>query len=233
MSASHARPPAAPAIDAHDALLAGCEWCDALSRVRAGQAASCWRCGSPLHTSSSAARAEVASRLGAVVALLVAAWVCITVTHTEAMVSLALRGLESSVTLSGATVALWQQGKLALAAALFITTVAAPATEMAAMLLVAATLWWRARRPAPAGPLPRWLPPVLHLWQGMRDWNMTEILVLGTAVSLVKLGQMATLIVGPGLVALMAFMALRLAAMRWLSPVDAWSLLAPAEVRAT
>ncbi|MBQ1764826.1 MAG: paraquat-inducible protein A, partial [Aquincola sp.] len=50
-------------------------------------------------------------------------------------------------------------------------------------------------------------------------------------VALVKLGQLATLVVGPGLVALMAFMALRLAALRMLSPVDAWALLDPREVR--
>lgn len=230
-------PPAAapplPADAAPDAgaLLTGCELCDALNRVHAEQPATCWRCGSPLHTLHHGASAESAARLSGVVALLVAAWVCIVATHLEPMVSLALRGLESSVTLSGAALALWDQGKLALATALFITTVIAPATEMGAMLLVAVTLWRRARTPGALTPPPRWLGPVMHLWQGMRDWNMTEILVLGTAVALVKLGQLATLIVGPGLVALMAFMALRLAALRMLSPVDAWSLLDPRALR--
>lgn len=229
-------PTAAPtsvpdAADAAGGWLAGCELCDALNRVQAGRPATCWRCQSPLHTLNLGASAESASRLSGVVALLVAAWVCIIAVHLEPMVSLALRGLESSVTLSSAAVVLWHQGKLALSAALFITTVIAPATEMGAMLLVAVTLWWRARSPGALQPPPRWLGPVMHLWQGMRDWNMTEILVLGTAVALVKLGQLATLVVGPGLVALMAFMALRLAALRMLSPVDAWALLDPREVR--
>lgn len=219
------------ATDSPGGWLVGCELCDAMNRVQPGQAASCWRCRSPLHTLHHGASTESAARLSGVIALLVAAWVCIVATHLEPMVSLALRGLESSVTLSGAAFALWHQGKLALSAALFITTVIAPATEMAAMLLVALALWWRARSPGALRPPPRWLGPVLHLWQGMRDWNMTEILVLGTAVALVKLGQLATLIVGPGLVALMAFMALRLAALRLLSPVDAWALLDPREVR--
>lgn len=225
--------PTAPAEAASPpaAWLVGCELCDALNRVQADQAATCWRCQSPLHPLHRGPSAESASRLSGVIALLIAAWVCIIATHLEPMVSLALRGLESSVTLSSAAVVLWQQGKLALSAALFITTVIAPATEMAAMLLVAVALWWRARSPGALQPPPRWLRPVLHLWQGMRDWNMTEILVLGTAVALVKLGQLATLIVGPGLVALMAFMALRLAALRLLSPVDAWALLDPREVR--
>lgn len=227
LSPPAATPSTAPA---EDALLAGCELCDALNRVRRGTDAVCWRCGSPLHAPAHAARGEVAARLSGVVALLVAAVVCIATTHLEPMISLALRGLESSVTLGGAGIALWEQGRLALSAALFITTVIAPATEIGAMLVVAMALWTRARagRAAPP-PTPRWLRAVLHLWQGMRDWNMTEILVLGTAVALVKLGQMATLIVGPGLVALMAFMALRLAALRMLSPVDAWQLLDPRE----
>ncbi len=237
-STTVARPLSSPALpaatdaprDAAGGLLAGCELCDALNRVQPGQPATCWRCGSPLHTLHHGGSAESAARLSGVVALLVAAWVCIVATHIEPMVSLALRGLESSVTLSGASLVLWQQGRLALSTALFITTVVAPATEMGAMLLVAAALWWRARTGSRAGPPPRWLPPVLHLWQGMRDWNMTEILVLGMAVALVKLGQLATLIVGPGLVALMAFLALRLAALRLLSPVDAWALLDPREV---
>lgn len=221
--------PPTPAAD-DDALLCGCELCDALNRVRRGADALCWRCGSPLHTPDSGTRREVAARLSGVVALLVAACVCIVVTHLEPMISLALRGLESSVTLSGAGLALWAQDRLALSAALFITTVIAPATEVAAMLVVAVVLWARARG-TDTRPPPRWLRGVLHVWQGMRDWNMTEILVLGTAVALVKLGQMATLIVGPGLVALMGFMALRLAALRMLSPVDAWGLLDPREAR--
>lgn len=239
LSHTHAPPPlpattatpAAKGSRASGSWLVGCELCDALNQVQADQPATCWRCESPLHTLHHGASAESASRLSGVIALLTAAWVCIIATHLEPMVSLALRGLESSVTLSGAAVVLWQQGKLALSAALFITTVIAPATEIAAMLLVAVALWWRARSPAALRPPPRWLGPVLHLWQGMRDWNMTEILVLGTAVALVKLGQLATLVVGPGLVALMAFMALRLAALRLLSPVDAWALLDPREVR--
>ena len=77
----------------------------------------------------------------------------------------------------------------------------------------------------PLVPAPRWLLALLHTWQTMREWNMTEVLVLGTAVSLVKLGQLATLIVGPGLISLMAFMALRLAALRWLTPLQAWAML--------
>jgi paraquat-inducible protein A len=209
--------------------------CDALNRMPRNMfGATCWRCQSPLHGALHNTADELLARLSSVAALLCATWVCIFTAHALPMVSLALGASHSSVTLFGASHALWLQDREALSAALFVTTVMAPALEMAAMLLVVLTLALRVRqlqRGEALPPAPRWLVATLHLWQGMREWNMTEVLVLGTAVALVKLGQLATLIVGPGLIALMAFMALRLAALRLLSPVDAWSLLEPAPRR--
>ena len=55
--------------------------------------------------------------------------------------------------------------------------------------------------------------------------GLTEVLILAAGVSLVKLGQLATLVIGPALVALMAFLALRLAAQRLLPPERAWPMV--------
>jgi paraquat-inducible protein A len=204
----------------------GCPLCDALNR-RAPQAAQglCWQCASPLPAGALTDLVATRARLQVAVALLLTAWVCIVLVHALPMVALELQGRHSAVSLLSAVQVLWSQGRLALASAILLTTVLAPALEMAAMLAAVLALTAQAREVAP--PVPRWLRPALHLWQGTREWNMTEVLVLGTAVALVKLGELATLIIGPGLVALMVFMALRLAALRQLSPAQAWSLIAP------
>ena len=223
--------PAAPtsmqaASHRHAAALLGCVWCDALNLGRHGAEARCWRCLLPLDEAPQWHSREARARLSAAAALLTAALVCMLVALTLPMVSLDLRGNRSSVSLGSAVHVLWQQGRLAIAAALFVTTVAAPLLELLAMFAVVLSLDARARRPRMRrAPAPRWLLALLHTWQTMREWNMTEVLVLGTAVSLVKLGQLATLIVGPGLISLMAFMALRLAALRWLTPLQAWAML--------
>lgn len=82
---------------------------------------------------------------------------------------------------------------------------------------------WRAGEAV--GASPRWLVGALHVWQGLRHWNLTEVLILAAGIALVKLGELATLVIGPALVALVAFMGLRLAALRMLPPERAWPIV--------
>lgn len=221
---------AADAPDAHDLhSLAGCPVCDALNRVpRHAEQPRCWRCDSPLVTDSPQAARRLGARLLAVAALLLAAWVCLVAAQLFPLVALDLQGQRNTVSLDGAVRALWLEGRAPLAAALAMTLVVAPLGEAAAMLVAVAGLHARDRRWRSGempGASPRWLVGALHVWQGLRHWNLTEVLILAAGVSLVKLGQLATLVIGPALVALVAFMALRLAALRLLPPERAWPLL--------
>jgi paraquat-inducible protein A len=212
--------------------LAGCPVCDALNRVPpTARQARCWRCAEPLAPPLPVASAELAARLQAVMALLCAAWVCLVAAQFFPLVALELQGQRNAVSLGSAVAALWGEGRLPLAAALAVTLVVAPLGEAAAMVAALVGLQARQRHlraggavPAPA-PAPRWLIASLHVWQGLRHWNLTEVLILAAGVALVKLGQVATLVIGPALVALMAFMALRLAALRMLPPEHAWPLV--------
>lgn len=169
-------------------------------------------------------------RLSAVIALLCAAWVCLLAAHLFPLVALELQGQRNAVSLGGAVRALWTEGRIPLAAALAVTLVVAPLGEAAAMLVAVAGLRARDRRwranAVPEVPS-RWLVSSLHVWQGLRHWNLTEVLILAAGVALEKLGHFATLVIGPALVALMAFMALRLAALRMLPPERAWPLVGP------
>jgi len=209
--------------------LAGCAVCDALNRLPAGaQHLLCWRCASPLVAPAPAASDAMDTRLSVVIALLCTAWVCLFAAHLFPLVALELQGQRNAVSLGSAVHALWTEGRIPLAAALAVTLVVAPLGEAAAMLVAVVGLRARDRRwranVAPEAPS-RWLVTSLHVWQGLRHWNLTEVLILAAGVALVKLGQLATLVIGPALVALMAFMALRLAALRMLPPEQAWPLV--------
>jgi paraquat-inducible protein A len=208
--------------------LAGCTVCDALNRVPAqAPPLRCWRCGTPLVSASLPARDLVAARLRAVVALLGAAWVCLIAANLFPLVALELQGQHNAVSLASAVASLWDEGRVPLAAALAVTLVAAPLGEAAAMAVAVAGLHRRNRglRDPGAPPAARWLVGALHVWQGLRHWNLTEVLILAAGVALVKLGEVATLVFGPALIALMAFMVLRLAALRMLPPEQAWPLV--------
>lgn len=209
--------------------LAGCPICDALNRVPPrSDEPRCWRCDSPLVTASPEAARRLGQRLAAVAALLLAAWVCLIAAQLFPLVALDLQGQRNTLSLDGAVRALWLAGRAPLAAALAITLVVAPLGEAAAMLVAVAGLHARDQRwrggEAP-GAAPRWLVGALHVWQGLRHWNLTEVLILAAGVALVKLGQLATLVIGPALIALVAFMALRLAAQRMLPPERAWPMV--------
>lgn len=206
--------------------LSGCPVCDALNRLPPGlHEPRCWRCASPLPWPASPQ--AMGARLSAVLALLAAAWVCLIAAEMFPLVALELQGQRNAVSLGSAVASLWDEGRVPLAAALAITLVAAPLGEAAAMAVAVIGLHARDRRwqGAAADAAPGWLVSALHIWQGLRHWNLTEVLILAAGVSLVKLGQLAEIVIGPALVALMAFMALRLAALRMLPPERAWPLV--------
>ncbi len=206
--------------------LSGCPVCDALNRLPAGlHEPRCWRCASPLPWPDTG---RMRTRLSAVLALLCAAWICLIAAEMFPLVALELQGQRNAVSLGSAVASLWAEGRVPLAAALAITLVAAPLGEGAAMLVAVVGLRARDRLRRADGaqtPAPPWLLSALHVWQALRHWNLTEVLILAAGVSLVKLGQLAEIVIGPALVALVAFMALRLAALRMLPPERAWPLV--------
>lgn len=217
---------AAPPVGAH---LTGCLLCGALNRLPASrEAMQCWQCDSPLPDRGPRSWDEARQHLAIASALLWTAWISLAVSHLWPMVALEIGGHRNAVTLFGAALALWNEDRLALSAAVSLTTIVAPLAEAAAMLATVMGLSARAHGRAGSS---RWVVQAVHIWQAMKGWNMTEVLVLGTGVALVKLGQLATLIVGPAFIGLMVFMVLRLAAMRFLSPAQAWALVDADPVR--
>ncbi|WP_020395969.1 paraquat-inducible protein A [Thiolinea disciformis] len=107
------------------------------------------------------------------------------------LLGLSARGLMQEITLIGAGVAFWQQGYPVLAVLLLLTIVIFPLFELLSQLWILLSLQ-RHWPPEPAIFLFRWI-------HELKPWGMLEVFMLGMLVSVVKLGEMATLIVGPAL----------------------------------
>jgi paraquat-inducible protein A len=133
------------------------------------------------------------------------------------IVSLELQGQRVDATLYGAVDALYAQGMESVAALVFVTAMAMPALELAALCYLLLPL--RRRRAAPR------VGPVFRVLQAVKPWCMVEVFMLGVLVSLVKLAHVATAVPG---VALWSFGALMLVMAAAAASFDPRRLWAPA-----
>ena len=113
------------------------------------------------------------------------------------IVSMNIHGDTISTTLPRAVWALHEHDMTALALLVLVTTVLAPAIQVASILTLLVCL--RLRRGE------HQFARLFRLVQAIRDWGMIDVLMLGILVALVKLAAMATVVPG---VALYSFAAL-------------------------
>ena len=170
--------------------LIACHECDLLQReisVRFLGAARCRRCGALLYrnTGNSLDR-TLAYSLGAAVLMIVA--------NAFPIVGLEASGNRTSTTLFGTVRTLYDTDMTSVAALVFVTTILMPVLDVGAMLYMLLPLKF--------GWVPSGLPATFRLVQTVRPWGMVEVFMLGTLVSLAKLGHLAH--VAPG-VALWSF----------------------------
>lgn len=194
--------PAAPLI--------ACPECDQLQReiaLPAGETAACSRCGLALYRGSG-------NRLDAVLALTLAAVVLLVIANSLPIASLDLRGQHSQTTLPGAVHALYLQDMGAVALLVFITTLLAPALELAAMCYMLLPL--RLGHTPPRLNLAFRLAPVAHAW------GLVDVFMLGVLVSLIKLGKLATVVPGVALWSLAGLILLLTAIGASYDPREIW-----------
>ncbi|SAK77778.1 PqiA family integral membrane protein [Caballeronia pedi] len=120
------------------------------------------------------------------------------------IVGLAVNGDLVETTLIGAVRVLYRDGMWPLAGLIFITTILMPALQALAMVWLLLPLHlnhrpWRADA-------------VFRLLRIARNWGMTEVLMLGLLVAVVKLAHIASVVTGPALWSLAALMLLLVAA---------------------
>jgi len=131
------------------------------------------------------------------------------------IVELQVAGTFSRATLLGAVLVLWQEQMPLVAGAVFLFALLLPALELLSLLHVTLAL--------ALGHRPRGLNLLLHAAYQARRWGMTEVLMIGILITIVKMTSLATVVLQPGLFAFGA-LTLMLAIVVSFDPRLLWNL---------
>jgi paraquat-inducible protein A len=162
-----------------------CETCGLVQRVdplAKNTAAECFRCG-----------AFLGVRRGA--ASLHAALVLYVPANMYPILRMEFYGAHSDNTIWDGVVSLAQHNQWVVAAIVFMASIAVPLIKLAGLFfLVVSSIVRRGRRL-------RWRTGLYKMIDTVGPWAMLDVFLLAVLVSLVKLGQLATVVPGPGLFA--------------------------------
>ncbi len=175
--------------------------------IPAGAQAKCGRCGAVLlaHRRNPAERA-LSLYLGALVLWGVA--------NSFPFMTLKLEGrAQPSLLVSGA-LNLYRDGLWELAILVFLLVIAFPLLKILVSLAVLVPLH-RGRRP-------RFMAPLFRLVEVVHPWAMTEVFLLGVLVAYAKLIDLATIEIGPSMIAFVALIVTMVAADAAYDPDDVW-----------
>ena len=126
-------------------------------------------------------------------ALAIAAAVVFVVANTAPLMGLSAVGRETTTTIIGGAGEMWSQGSEVTAAIVAFCAVIAPGSFIAFILVVLLV----AKRP----PAPRWVGQLLRIATFVQPWSMSEVMLLGILVALIKIAQLATVVPGIGMYA--------------------------------
>jgi paraquat-inducible protein A len=158
-----------------------CDLVVAIGELRDGERAMCPRCG---HVITALRRVGFTRSL----AFALAAGVLLVVANAFPFAALEAKGLEQVMTLPQTAVELARGGTAPLAVLVLGPIVVVPALIL--VTLVALLVPLRRRRSVP------WLVPAGRLLFLLSPWSMVEVFVIGVLVSLVKIGAMASVVLG-------------------------------------
>jgi len=162
-----------------------------------------WHAGGPLRRADSL----VALTLGALLVYLLA--------QSFPIVTLEMGGMTSGVTLLQAVGVLWNESMQVIATMVLSCAIVFPGLELASLLYVAVGL--RRGRRVPGFNM------VLRVVQGARHWAMTEVLMIGILITVIKMTSMARVVPHPGLFAFGVLTILCALVMRY-EPKALWEL---------
>ncbi|RLA08322.1 MAG: hypothetical protein DRQ54_04425 [Gammaproteobacteria bacterium] len=187
-----------------------CHSCDLvfdISVLDDGESASCTRCGEFL----TRYRADELER---VIAYSSAALILLGLACSYPFMSFKSSGLESTMTLPQTALNLWHYGLPGEALLVGAFIVLIPGLVMLLMLMLAIALVLEKHY--------RWLRPVGRLLFTLQSWCMVDVYFVGVLVSLVKIGHMATVIMGLSFWAYAVFSLLFVLAISVLDRVQCW-----------
>jgi paraquat-inducible protein A len=197
---------------ATEAILA-CETCGLTQRVEdvaPGMSAECIRCGSTIVS-------RPASGPDVTLALTLAALVLYVPANIYPILTMNMYGAHSENTVWDGVVNLIQYNEYLVAAIVFLASIVIPLMKLLGLLfLVASVKWGRGRR----------LRGRTHIYKfidAIGPWAMLDVFLLAILVALVKLGDLARVIPGPGLIAFTCVVVLTMLASQSFDPKLIWN----------
>jgi paraquat-inducible protein A len=177
-------------------MTVACPDCDLLQRLPElppGGKARCVRCRSTLET-------RPTDPFNRPLALTVAAAIVFIIANTTPLMGLSAVGRYSDTTIAGGMRQMWAQGERVTAVIVAFCAMVAPGGYILFML----TVLLAARRP----PAPAWIGEVLRGASSLQPWSMSEVMILGILVALIKIAELATVEPGVGMYAMGALVLL-------------------------
>ena len=192
-----------------------CEDCDLVHRVQPiaeDSRALCGRCGALLF-------AHKRDALQRSTALYLAALILWGVANGLPFLTFELEGRKQPSLLVSGPLSLYRDGLWELAAIVFLFVIAFPLHRNVSSLGVLL--------PLQAGRRPRWLAPLFRFVDAIHPWAMVEVFLLGVLVAYSKLVDLATIVVGPALIAFVGLMVALVAARSALDTDEVWERIQP------
>jgi len=190
-----------------------CDTCGLVQRVdplQPGSVAECFRCGSFLTARRGTGSVHVTAALSlAALALYVPA-------NIYPILRMTLYGAESDNTIWDGVVGLARHDQWGVAAIVFMASIVIPLLKLAGLFFLVASVRWRFGRRL------RTRTAIYKFIDRVGPWAMLDVFLLAILVALVKLGQLATIVPGPGLLAFTAVVVLTLFASSAFDPRLIW-----------
>lgn len=191
--------------------LTECLECGLLQRIPAvpsGGTAQCVRCGGVLYRNRP-------DSLNRTLALTVAGLVLFIVANSFPFLDFEMQGRSTQTTLITGVVDLYQGGDWPIAAVVLFTSILAPGLQLALLLVVLI--------PLSLNRMPSWLPRLFRLIRTLVPWGMMDVFMVGILVAVVKLADLASIVPGTSLFALVVLIFVLAAAQSALDPDLVWS----------
>lgn len=196
--------------------LVSCHTCGLLSRLDGADAAHCPRCSARVH-------GRKPNSLSRTWALVVLAYVLyIPANLLPILESRALLTAESNTIMSGILL-FWEGGSYMIAALVFIASVVVPLTKLLALTWLLVPVQRKSR----AKPYQR--TQLFRMVEFIGRWSMLDIYVVALTVTLVQVGTLASIEVGPGALAFGAVVVVTMIAARTFDPRLIWDAAGAAE----
>ncbi len=151
-----------------------------------GSKARCGRCGNTLAT-------RPTDPIDRPLALTLAAAIVFIIANTAPLMGLSAVGRHASTTIAGGVYEMWAQDEAVTAVVVAFCAIIAPGGYILFML----TVLLAAKRP----PAPYWVGELLRWADSMQPWSMSEVMILGILVALIKIAELATVVPGIGMYA--------------------------------